>query len=290
MEQAQDRLDILEKIRQYEIAGKFDVDVENDPPSKELKPNEVDYLNKKLSSKIMTFISNKVGRKFIKSLIDDSKLIIDDIKGLENLDNLKTGAVITSNHFCFMDSFPMQIAYEKTHFYKNHKKLYKIIREGNYTSMTGLFGFLFRHCNTLPLSSNSKTMINFMRATKKCLQDGNLVLIYPEQAMWWYYKKPRPLKDGAFKIAVKADVPIVPTFITMENSDQLDDNGFLIQKLTLHICKPIYLDTTLSDKQNIENMKNENFKIWKNIYETTYGIKLNYITEDVKIVEPLLNL
>ncbi len=289
MDQAQDRIEILQKINDYEREGKFDAEVENDPPSKELKPNEVDYLSKKLSSKIMSAISNKVGRRYIQSLINSGKLVIDKIVGLENLDNLTTGAVITSNHFCFMDSFLMQLAYEKTHFYKK-KKLYKIIREGNYTSMTGLFGLLFRHCNTLPLSSNAKTMVNFMRATKKVLSDGNLVLIYPEQAMWWYYKKPRPLKEGAFKFAVKSNVPVVPTFITMENSGTLDDNGFLIQKLTLHIEKPILINPDLSDKQNIENMKNQNFKVWKDIYEKTYDTKLDYTTTDRSKVQNLLDM
>ena len=125
MDKAQDRLEILQKITEYERDGKFDVDVEADPPSREIKPNEVDYLNKKLSSKIMTAISNKVGRKYIQSLINSGKLVIDKIVGLENLENLTTGAVITSNHICFMDSFLMQLAYEKTHFYKK-KKLYKI--------------------------------------------------------------------------------------------------------------------------------------------------------------------
>ncbi len=289
MDKAQDRLEILQKITEYERDGKFDVDVEADPPSREIKPNEVDYLNKKLSSKIMTAISNKVGRKYIQSLINSGKLVIDKIVGLENLENLTTGAVITSNHICFMDSFLMQLAYEKTHFYKK-KKLYKIIREGNYTSMTGLFGLLLRHCNTLPLSSNAKTMVNFMRATKKVLSEGNLVLIYPEQSMWWYYKKPKPLKEGAFKFAVKSNVPILPTFITMENSDTLDDNGFLIQKLTLHIEKPIYSNPDLSDKQNIENMKNQNFKVWKNIYEKTYDTKLDYTTINRSKVQKLLDM
>ena len=39
MEKSQDRLDILKKIEEYERDGKFDIDVENDPPSRELKPN-----------------------------------------------------------------------------------------------------------------------------------------------------------------------------------------------------------------------------------------------------------
>ena len=46
-----DRLRIMKKIRDYELAGRFTEDVEQDPPSREIKPGEVDYLKKKVSSK-----------------------------------------------------------------------------------------------------------------------------------------------------------------------------------------------------------------------------------------------
>ena len=44
------------------------------------------------------------------------------------------------------------------------KRLYKVIREGNYTNFPGLYGFFFRNCDTLPLSSNKRTMIEFLKA------------------------------------------------------------------------------------------------------------------------------
>ena len=44
-----DRLEVLAKIKEYEKAGRFDEDVENDPPAPELLPDKVDYLCKKLS-------------------------------------------------------------------------------------------------------------------------------------------------------------------------------------------------------------------------------------------------
>ena len=40
MEKAQDRLEVLEKIREYEKNGWFDRDVENDPPTRPLRPGE----------------------------------------------------------------------------------------------------------------------------------------------------------------------------------------------------------------------------------------------------------
>ena len=63
MEKSPERLKILEKIDELEIAGKWDIDVEDDPVTYELLPNKVDYLNKKLSSKIFyNFIRSNIWR------------------------------------------------------------------------------------------------------------------------------------------------------------------------------------------------------------------------------------
>ncbi len=56
------------------------------------------------------------------------------------------------------------------------KKLYKVIREGNYTNFPGFYGFLFRNADTLPLSSNKRTMIEFMKAVDTILQRGRLYI------------------------------------------------------------------------------------------------------------------
>lgn len=146
-------------------------------------------------------------------------MIIKEIQGLENFKNLDSGAIITCNHFNAFDSFAIQVAYEAAQ--QKNRRFYRVIREGNYTSFPGFYGFLMKHCNTLPLSSNHKTMHNFMKATDKLLRDGHFVLVYPEQSMWWNYRKPKPLKKGAYLFAVKSNVPVLPCFITMEDSDIL---------------------------------------------------------------------
>ena len=160
---SEDRKEVLKKIEAYERAGLFDKDVENDPPAPELRPEDVDYLGKKLSSKIKTAIANKMGRKFFDSMIENKQVLIDGVTGEENLAVLKsTGTVITCNHFGIPDNY---ILYHCIQNSLKKKRLYKVIREGNYTGFSGLFGFLFRNCNTLPLSSNRRTMIDFMSAT-----------------------------------------------------------------------------------------------------------------------------
>lgn len=278
IEKSKDRLAIIEKIEQLEKTGQFDKDPENDPPTIPLLPNDVDYLNEKISSRLKTRFANIVGERFLENIMRNQKLLIKDIKGIENLNSIKDGAVITCNHFNPFDAFAIEHVFRKSELI-NNKRLYKVIREGNYTNFPGLYGFFFRNCDTLPLSSNNKTMIEFMKAADTILKRGDAILIYPEQSLWWNYKKPKPLKPGAFRIASRNNVPVVPIFITMEDSDIVGEDGFTIQRYTINIEKPIYPDSNLTEKENTKIMKEANYEVWKKVYEDFYKIPLMYTTE-----------
>ena len=58
IEKDKGRLEILERIEEYEKKGWFSKDVEDDPPTIPLTPDKVDYLNKKFSNKTATFFVN----------------------------------------------------------------------------------------------------------------------------------------------------------------------------------------------------------------------------------------
>ena len=279
---AKDRLEVLEKIAQLEREGRFDEDVEEDPPTKELMPDDIDYLRRKISSKIKTKLTYKVARSFLNNIIANKQLIIKDIKGIENMNALKSGAVITCNHFNAFDSFAIQVAYEQST--QRKRKLYRVIREGNYTNFPGFYGMLMRNCYTFPLSSNKDTMRKFMHSMDAALKHGDFMVVYPEQSMWWNYRKPKPLKKGAYTFATKNDVPVLPCFITMEDSGVLGEDGFYVQEYTIHIASAIYPDPQKSRAANIQMMKDKNFEVWKEIYETTYGEALVYDTDDIPTI------
>ncbi len=94
--------------------------------------------------------------------------------------------------------------------------------------------------------------------------------------MWWNYRKPKPLKNGAYNFAVRSNVPVLPIFITMEDTDIIGEDGFPIQAYTVNIGEPIYPNPELSDKENIQEMKDKNYNVWKETYEEFYGIPLEY--------------
>ena len=273
--ESQSREEVYERIRDLEKNGIFDLDVEQDPPTIPLTPENIDYLREKGLNRIKNVLANRMGEKYLKDLIKNKKLIIKDIKGLENLKKVQTGAIITVNHFNPFDTFAIEKTIKDSGI---EKRVYKVIREGNYTNFPGFPGFLFRNGDTLPLSANTSTMIEFMKAVDTILQRGEFILIYPEQSMWWNYRKPKPLKIGAYKMAAKNNVPVIPIFITMEDSEIIGDDGEPVQEYTVNIAKPIYPDENLSIKENTEKMREENAKVWKEIYEDFYKIPLEYTT------------
>lgn len=278
MGKSQDRLDVLKRIEEKEKYKLFNEDVENDPESKILMPNQIDYLNKKLSSKIKTGVANIMGTKFFESQIKNGQFIIKNIVGIEHFTNVQGGALLTCNHFNACDNYAVYRAIKP---YMKGKRLWKVIREGNYTNFPGLIGFLFRNCNTLPLSSNIDTMKMFFGAMNTLLARGEKILIYPEKSMWWNYRKPRPLLPGAYKFAVNNNVPIIPVFITMEDSQTLDPNGFFVQEYTINFAEPIYPNPELSKSENIKYMQDKNYQVWVDIYEKFYNTKLEFITKEI---------
>ncbi|MBQ8546007.1 MAG: 1-acyl-sn-glycerol-3-phosphate acyltransferase [Clostridia bacterium] len=279
---AKDRVELVKKIANFEKDGIFDQDVEEDVPGRMIMPDEIKYIKKSPIAKLKAAFALKMAKKFFYKLEKKKMVMIDDeVDGLENFAKLDTGAIITCNHFNAMDSFAMHWVYLKSK--QKKRKLYRIIREGNYTSYPGFYGFLMRNFYTLPLSSNHKTMKKFMVATNELLQTGHFVLVYPEQSMWWNYRKPKPLKPGAFSFASKNQVPVLPIFISMRDSEVLGPDGYYVQKYKMHIEKPIYPNPELNARENTEYMLKENERIWKEIYEREYQIPLEYTTETFEL-------
>lgn len=268
----EDRLKVLERIKEYEEQGRFNEDVEEDAPCAPIQPDEVDYINKKLSNKFMTHVANFLGKSFFENMIRHKKLIIKEVRNLENAMSVKGGAIVTSNHFHLSDNYAVyrtiKPALKKRHY------LYKVIKESNYTNFKGPVRIMMRHANTLPLSSSYATMRKFFEGMGTLLARGEKILVYPEQAMWFNYRKPRPLKPGAFKFAAKFNVPIIPVFICMKDSDVLDDDGFPVQELYVHYLQAIYPDSDLTVNENAKRMMERNYEQWVNTYELFYDEKL----------------
>lgn len=214
----------------------------------------------------------RMARRLAESLT--AKLNADtEIYGKELALCVKDGAIVTSNHYNPTDSTPIRLlAYECG----RRKSLHIVIQQSN-VFMKGAFGFLMRNCNTHPVSDNTSYMNKNLRpALDKILKSGGFVLIYPEQEMWFNYKKPRALREGAYHYAALFGVPVIPTFTEMKTLDgERDADGFLPVRHILHVMAPIYPDPSLSVRENRIAMQNADFEAKRKKYEEVYGIPLD---------------
>ncbi|MBQ7172059.1 MAG: 1-acyl-sn-glycerol-3-phosphate acyltransferase [Clostridia bacterium] len=267
-----DRIAVLERIREYETRGGewFFENAEEDPPSRTLTPEDVDYLRKTAKFRVNGFFARLAERAAFPFFRRKYGMTL---AGAEHLASLTGGAVFTSNHFDRFESLAVRYAASRA---PGKHRLWKLIREGNYF-IPGILGWFLRYADTLPLSSSVKTMGLLERAVGEILARGDFLLVYPEQAMWWNYKKPRPYRIGAFHFAAKNGVPVVPCFVTLREKDPalplLPDNV----AYTVHVGEPIFPDPALSVRENAEAMRKENAAFARAVYEKTYGEPLCYL-------------
>lgn len=273
MEKDKERLAVIENIKRAVSNETFNVKVENDDPVVTDEQREDIVLNydifyHSLSKKIKRILARRIVNNYTKFFNGDTEIF-----GIDKLKDIKGGAIITCNHFNVMDS---TIIRKLMMDLKKEKKLAIVIEESN-IFLPGKFNLLTNNCNTIPLSSSRLYMKNkFYPAMKKRLNDGDWILIYPEEEMWFNYKKPRPLKPGAYHFAIKYNVPIISCFIEMREKDEYDDNGFRKIKFILHIMGVINPEENSSNRELKEKLMNEDYKLKVKAFEEAYGKKLNY--------------
>ena len=268
MSPREERLLVIENIKNALIEGNsfkkvelFDPVITEEDIKRTIVPFDTE--RRRAKSRLLSFISRKIAESEAKKL--SSRI---EIYGLENALSLEGGAIITQNHFNPEDSLPARLMAMKL---GKEKDLHIIVQQTN-VFMTGFFGFLMKNCNTLPVSDNLSYMAkNLKPAIKNILDKKGFILVYPEQEMWFNYKKPREARDGAYHYAAEFGAPILPCFVTMKNTKDLDINGFYTQKYTLHVMPPIYPDKNLSVRENRENMKRLDTELKRNCYESFYG-------------------
>lgn len=193
------------------------------------------------------------------------------IVGLEKAKGLK-GAIVTSNHFSPIDNTIIRLLAHHT----GRRTLPIVACESN-LGMPGLFGFLMKYACTIPVSTNPDYLVRaFEPMLNHELKQGHFVLIYPEQEMWFNYRKPRPCKRGAYLYAARANAPILPCFVEIIDKTQLEAPNFVEVSYVLHVLDPIFPDPDKSVRENSVVMCEMDYKAKVKAYEKIYNRKLDY--------------
>lgn len=197
-----------------------------------------------------------------------------EFKGTDKLKNLpQGGAIITANHFYQFD--PMRIERLTT---KMHHKLL-VLSEDTNLKLPGFLGYLMNYAGVIPLVKSPNYIgLELPKHLHDALAKNYWVLIFPEQEMWWNYRKPRKLQRGAYYFAAKQNVPVISTFVEIRTLPKLEKNhpDFYQTKCIIHVLPTIYPDVTLNLRQNSKQMMAKDYQQKVATYEKIYGKKLNY--------------
>ena len=116
----------------------------------------------------------------------------------------------------------------------------------------------------------------FIPRIKELVEAGEFVQIYPEEEMWFNYRKPRPCKRGTYLFAAQASAPVVPIFVEMIDTDKDDNEQFVKLKYVVHVLDIIYPDPKKSERANSIEMAQKDYAERVAMYEKVYGKKLDY--------------
>ena len=276
----ENRRAVIENIKKYAESGQFHNKVElNDPvlTSEENRKITDSYIESKNT------ITYKVKRSCGVALAKAATKVINkdtEIVGLEKIPKDIGGVLITSNHFSPLENTVIRHLANTL-----GRKHLGIISQTSNFAMKGIIGFLMNYADTIPLSTEPRYLVrDFLLILKERLVDKqHAVLLYPEQEMWFNYRKPRPPKNGAYFYAAKLNVPIISCFVEMVDLPEDDTPEFKKVKYVLHILDVLYPDPDKTVKENTEALGNADYTLKKACYETVYGKELTYNFESLDI-------
>ncbi len=182
-------------------------------------------------------------------------------------------AIVTCNHYNQLDILPV-----KKLAMKYHRRLYFVVKDTNLV-MHFPIGLLVRNADSIPVNGSlhylGEELLNHF---KQSLKHNAWILIYSEQELWFNYRKPRPLKKGAYYYAAKLQVPIISCFAEIQDrqSSELFHRSFHKTKIILHVLPTIYPNPHLSIKEDTLRMRDLDYRQKVRAYEKAYHCKLNY--------------
>ena len=216
---------------------------------------------------VKNFIARRMADVFTWHLNRDTQIM-----GIEKIKDIEGGAIITSNHFNPVENTAIRRMTQKL-----RKGRLCIVNQDTNLGMTGLFGFFMNYIDIIPINHDLGWLKNnFDKLLTKSLKGKQLVLIYPEQEMWFNYRKPRPCKSGAYVFAARNKVPIISCFVEIREKEKLENRQFHQTQYILHVLDPIYPDPEKSVAENGREMCEKDYRQKVEAYELCYGKQLDY--------------
>lgn len=123
-------------------------------------------------------------------------------------------------------------------------------------AFNGKDGFLMKHIGGIAIPDNYSGLRKFDQALDELHSKKQWIHIFPESCSWYNYAPLRPFKTGAFNMAYKYALPIIPMVITFRPRTGwrkiFSDSGPL---LTIHVGDPIIPDLSAPRKEETARLR-----------------------------------
>lgn len=177
---------------------------------------------------------------------------------------------------------------------KKRQRLFIVVEASN-LAMPHLIGWTVRNFDSLPIDHDFHYLSRiFPKKLAQVLSKPGWILIYPEEELWFNYRKPRPLKKGAYYYAAKFNQTIISTFTEIQATSkrELFQRDFYKTKKILHILPTIYPNPDLKIRENMQRMAEIDYRQKKAAYEKYYQRKLttDFSYEDIAGFSPKKHL
>ena len=220
------------------------------------------------------------------------KLVYDfKIEGKENIKNLQGGAITVSNHVLVLDCAMVGLAVcgKEKIFYTTQSESFQIpfVRK------------LIKLLRAIPIPKEVKNKERMVKEISNLLKDNKFVHFYPEAILYPYCNKIRHFKNGAFDLAIKNDVPVVPIVIKFRQPKGIRKILKRKKDATLKILEPIYFEKILKEesqdnldnnlKNNLENNSKSNSSLEDTSNKTILSSREKAIILKDKVHEKMEN-
>ena len=164
----------------------------------------------------------------------------------------KKSYIFAANHFSFLDIAVFGFSGQP----------YGFIGKSSITKLP-LFGWMFKKLHIPIDRKNGKSRYQSVIRANEMLEKGRSVVFFPEGGITSNEPpKLMPFKDGAFKLAIEKQIPIIPVTIPW-NWIILQDNGkFIIQR---HQMKIVFHEPVITSGKTIENLDEIRREVFKTI-------------------------
>lgn len=161
----------------------------------------------------------------------------------------KDGAITVCNHCCRWDMVSVLYALR-------YRRMWVPIYGQH---LMGTEKWFMRYVGGIPVPDTKTGFRAFNEAFDELHRRKQWIHVFPESCSWRYYVPIRPFQKGAFTMAYKYNLPILPFAISYRKRTgiyRLFDKPE-VPLITLNVCEPVFPDLGVPRREDVARMREE---------------------------------